>query len=145
MPQSEAVQGRSLLPVIEGVPANTPAIAFAESIKRTPDQKAVYFGKWKLRYRMNRNGSELYNLADDPGETNNLAGANPDMLKMLHNLLNKQMRENRELAKEIELQRVGISQQQLDDLEALGYVNGESETDESEVQEGTAREVEKEQ
>ncbi len=75
-PQDRIIDGRSIVPIIEGRPgARAPRDAF---FYRT---QGVRVGPWKLI-----NG-ELYHLGKDIGETNNVASDNPDVVKRLSDLL----------------------------------------------------------
>ena len=54
---------------------------------RTTPVSLIQSGDWKLMEFLEDGNLELYNLADDIGETNNLAKANPDKTKELHDCL----------------------------------------------------------
>jgi arylsulfatase A len=53
--------------------------------------QAIRSGQWKFKLA-DKPGDppELYDLSKDPGETNNLAKEQPDMVKLLHNVMNAQ-------------------------------------------------------
>jgi arylsulfatase A-like enzyme len=65
----------------------------------TPDgpginfKSAIRLGDWKLIYNMRSGTSELYNLKEDIGETNDLADRYPEKVKMLSALLSNHLRE----------------------------------------------------
>ena len=48
-------------------------------------------GDWKYIYYAAGYGAELFNLANDPGESKNVADSNLDMVKQLHNILVSQL------------------------------------------------------
>jgi arylsulfatase A-like enzyme len=71
---SEEFEGRSLLPVIFGH-AGKPMI-----VGRTMQERPSYSfrdGPWKLIYSVRSGQAELYQLANDPGETRGLAATQP--------------------------------------------------------------------
>jgi arylsulfatase len=56
-------------------------------------QQAVINGDWKaIRVQMKTKGvkTELYNLANDPSETTDVAAANPEKVKELESLMAKE-------------------------------------------------------
>lgn len=67
------LQGVSQLPVLRGETDSVRSTAFCESGPAGKQRKAIWKDDWKLLYRSGLNALELYNLADDPDETNNLA------------------------------------------------------------------------
>jgi arylsulfatase A-like enzyme len=54
---------------------------------KTPNSSAVRFGDWKIIVKKGGGGEELYNLASDPYETEDLAQQHPDTVKKLKRLL----------------------------------------------------------
>jgi hypothetical protein len=59
-------------------------------------QQAVRMGKWKaVRFGGTKEPIELYVLSLDIGETNNVAGAHPDIVKRMDSIM-KQAREGSE-------------------------------------------------
>jgi arylsulfatase A-like enzyme len=76
-------EGVSLLPYLTGegaveAPGGSllpPHIAYAEAIRQGPERKSVTARPHKVIYDIISTGREFYNLEDDPGETENLAGA----------------------------------------------------------------------
>jgi len=86
----KAIKGESLLPIIRGQ-EDKDRIAFSEtggvegphpSLEKA-NVKCVRDGKWKLIYNTFTNKTELYDIAGDPGETNNMAGSNPEKVDEL--------------------------------------------------------------
>ncbi len=88
IPDSLRSDGRSLVPLVEGDTASWPERLLFMSYPGEAGQRtrapAPYPGGMAVdgRYKM-VNGTELYDLDADPGETNNLAGEKPDVLKRL--------------------------------------------------------------
>jgi arylsulfatase A-like enzyme len=87
------VNGREVLPMtgrsfaallrgeIQATRSETEALAFAHG-----GQRAVFRGNWKALWIQPPNGAgdwQLFNLAVDPGETNNVAAANPQLMAEL--------------------------------------------------------------
>jgi arylsulfatase A-like enzyme len=72
LPSDRKIDGKNLLPLMEGRKgAKSPHEAFFYGTE------AVRSGKWKLK------GRELFDLREDIGETKNLAGDNPEVVKRL--------------------------------------------------------------
>jgi arylsulfatase A-like enzyme len=106
------MQGRSLVPLMLGTPDPHPLPAFSETNPcgwQCPEErkrhrlKAVRTPEWKLiRGDSNGNGRrELYHLATDPAERQNLAAARPDVVQELESLLARQERTNLRAAAQI--------------------------------------------
>lgn len=79
-------QGRALLwnyPHVWGLPG--PGIDFSCAMRKDD---------WKIIYNYVTGEKEIYNLADDPYEQNNLAVANPEQLKKLSSELGELLRNN---------------------------------------------------
>ncbi|MDF1814054.1 MAG: sulfatase [Verrucomicrobiales bacterium] len=101
LPAGQPLDGKSLVPVVTGKDATELADraifwhfpAYLQSYARTDQQRDPLFrsrpcsvvrkGDWKLHEYFEDGGFELYNLANDIGETNNLAGAEPEKLQEL--------------------------------------------------------------
>lgn len=84
-PQGVAIDGRNILPLASGEGA-------ADWSRETLFWQSGYYrvvrhGDWKLQVSENPNKRWLYNLAEDPTEQNNLAGARSDKLDELQALL----------------------------------------------------------
>jgi arylsulfatase A-like enzyme len=62
-------------------------VAFSEGINRGPERKSVTTHSWKLIYSIPAGEERLYNLKEDPGETENVIAANPDPRASLEGLL----------------------------------------------------------
>jgi arylsulfatase A-like enzyme len=69
-----AFQGRSLLPVIAGAPGRP--IVVSRTVWERP-RYALRDGRWTLVYDTANGDEELFDTADDPGETRNVAKERP--------------------------------------------------------------------
>ena len=78
---SRVYDGRDMLPVLSGQSKGPLHKTFYWQ-SRHDDKWAVRHGDWKLIAEDN-----LYNLKDDIGETKNLAGENPEVVKKLETLM----------------------------------------------------------
>lgn len=93
----EKVQGKSLIPFIEEK-ENEDRIAFCETgglngpwpSPKKHNVKAIRYKNWKLIYNMTPDTKEVYDLKEDPLETNNLAGKGLTKEKELWHLLKKE-------------------------------------------------------
>lgn len=118
------LQGRSLLPRLRGERATIDAALSEEgytelaSLRRPP---------WKLVVDEATGLARLYDLAADPGETTDVAAEHPDVTAELMQLRDEQDATN--VAWSARFQRdegdVELRPEQLERLEALGYVDGE--------------------
>ncbi|MEY4776279.1 MAG: Arylsulfatase [Verrucomicrobiota bacterium] len=93
----QALDGESLLPLMLGKSSTLKRDAIFQhfpgylgsgnGLWRTTPVSLVQMGDWKLMEYLEDGRLELYNLKDDLGETKNLAAANPDKAKELHERL----------------------------------------------------------
>lgn len=96
------LDGHSMLPLLNGghMPAERPIVwhfpAYLESnskegrennVWRETPASAIRFGNWKLVKHYITNVTELYNIADDPQETHDMAAANSGKVKQLQEML----------------------------------------------------------
>ncbi|MCG3125324.1 MAG: Multifunctional alkaline phosphatase superfamily protein [Phycisphaerae bacterium] len=117
-----AAQGDSLLPAIfEPEPAERRPL-FAESVKRGPEQVALYLGDWKLVAVGEPPAFQLFHLAEDPGEMHDLAALRGELVVEFRRILDLHVAANREAAAGRVAPRVTISADERRNLEALGYV-----------------------
>ena len=129
------MDGRSLVPLLlgdvrEGESNEASTSAYGESVNRmtyrfTPnlrdekDDLLFYMveGRWKyVLHLMRPKESELYDLKADPGETRNLIGENPEVVKRMESLLRA-----RKFLPRNQLQPQGTSPERAEALRALGY------------------------
>lgn len=90
----QVLDGESLVPLFTGKSATLKRDAIFQhfpgylgsgpGLWRTTPVSLVQMGDWKLMEYLEDGHLELYNLADDLGETKNLATTNPDKTKELH-------------------------------------------------------------
>jgi len=126
----ESVQGTSLLPLAFGEEASRPPV-FMESGRREPWQLSVRRGKWKLvhlpasedRTWLKRREVELYDIARDPGETNDVADLYPDVVRDLRLRLDEWLRATPEYRGRERTPLDSLDPRTREMLEALGYVD----------------------
>jgi len=90
----ENIDGKSFLPLLEGKQAKTLEDRalfwhFPHNYYETRPVSSIREGDWKLLEYLESGQVELYNLADDEGEGNNLAAAEPQKAKQLLTRLRK--------------------------------------------------------
>ncbi len=124
------VEGRSLRPLMDGLP-DEPRTAYADQLnlfdsnasmlKRRPNDDLVYCAmddRWKLIYRPRNPGlSELYHLADDPGELINEYENEPEEVARLLQILEESGGFVDEPFGE------SVDEEARERLKALGYLN----------------------
>jgi choline-sulfatase len=121
------LQGRSLLPAVQGGVAPSPAFAVAE---RQDLQRAIRFGPYKL-ILSSEGDTELYDLRKDRGERKNLARYRPVALRACETHLFEALRVPRALERpngmgaivRYEAEEAKIDRDLMEHLQALGYFN----------------------
>ncbi|MGH2624538.1 MAG: sulfatase, partial [Sphingobacterium sp.] len=96
------IDGRSLVGLLEGNSDNTwnarSLVWHIPNKWTTPDGPGINFfsairqGDFKLVYNMKQAKLELYNLAEDIGETNDIAGKNKKKVKELSDILSEKLK-----------------------------------------------------
>jgi len=125
----EGMVGRSLMPLIRKQPGEESDIYMARmwneprKDKNTremfvPETLAIVQGDWKLIWKLDGD-NELFNLAEDPLELNNLVSQSPDKEKALLEMLMK----HRDNIGPMPREAPKLSPQALKGLKALGYID----------------------
>ena len=87
---AEGLDGISLLPLLRGEEGQQEHDYLYFEFQELGGRQAVRQGPWKLVHMNVRNEKaayELYNLADDPGETVDLAASEPEKLAELQEIM----------------------------------------------------------
>lgn len=90
LPQSQSIDGVSLMPILRGETSLKREAVFWHFpcyVGRGVPSSAVRIGDWKLIEKFEDESLELYNLRNDPGESQNLAESQPGKAKELFNVL----------------------------------------------------------
>lgn len=125
LPVPEQMQGGSLVPLIEAEGDVSPG----EPLPLTSwssEGSSITRGDWKLVAGRHSDREQLFNLAEDPGERQNLIHLEPEIARELLELLEERLRRNSELVKRIGSPDTpaeeGFSEEERKRLELLGYV-----------------------
>jgi arylsulfatase A-like enzyme len=121
LPPLEGVQGTSLLPLMNGESLDLDLVGYGASIEPhtifgTSILRFVRKGRWKYIHKVN---PELFDLAKDPGELENLSADNPEIIEDLRAELSTLIEEAPERASGA---RTAIDTATAAQLEALGYI-----------------------
>jgi len=92
MPEAH-VDGASMLPFLNGKGAEPRTLVWHFPHRDHP-ASAIAVGDWKLVRHILGGDQEVYNLADDPGELNDLAARHPERLERLENMLNAHLKDS---------------------------------------------------
>lgn len=112
--------GESLLSLIEGNDNEYSGKYIVSEIARKI--LAVRDSHWKLILNNIDGKKELFNLKDDPGETNNLVDQNPDKFLELENVLNNHIARIESYRKEFTEPELEMNDEIKHKLKALGYM-----------------------
>jgi choline-sulfatase len=126
LPQPGGLAGRSFAAELRGGPAAPPAALYAESLVPLlhfgwSDLRVLREGRFKY---IQAPRPELYDLASDPGETRNLAGAQASRALALRTALGQVLDEERAQASKAGVEPLAAAPELLEKLGALGYVGG---------------------
>jgi len=118
-------QGLSLLPALADPPLDLVLPAYSESFYPRhafgySQLRSLRVGGWKY---IHAPGPELYRLDDDPGESDNLAGTEVERVERMRGALRRWIGEAPE-SKAGPDDQPGISAEQLERLQSLGYIGG---------------------
>ncbi len=116
-------QGRNLIPVIQGKSnIEEDRVLIAEQ----KDRIRVRKGEWSCVFsRTNPPKDELYNVKDDPEQSNDLASSNPEKVKELKQFYSRMMDSSKELSARFVVGKSSnpdLDEATKEQLEALGYV-----------------------
>jgi arylsulfatase A-like enzyme len=114
---ARAYEGISLLPVVEGAPGK--GVVLARTMQERPTY-ALDDGRWKLIHSLKTGRTELFDLAADPGERDDLFESEPLRTDLMRQELYRWLRDlHREQGSATEEQ---LTPAELEALRALGYV-----------------------
>jgi arylsulfatase A-like enzyme len=121
LPPLEDVQGVSLLPLMNGESLDLELVGYGESIEHhvvfgASVLRFVRKGRWKYIHKVK---PELYDLTEDPGESEDLSSAHPEVVEQLRLELLALIEEAPEQASGA---RTAIDPKTAAQLEALGYM-----------------------
>lgn len=122
LPIPEAVSGASLLPLIDGaVEESRPIFAVTYRPEAYSDKQAVIAKGYKYIHSLadDREWEELYDLREDPGELENLAPSNPEILDELRSMLGSRL----EGAAMASVNEAELSEEDIKRLRELGYIH----------------------
>ncbi len=121
LPEPAGMQGQSLGPYIAGRPPSHQPIAFSESVKLGAEQKGIYVGDRKLMLTPSTGRRQLYNIALDPYEQNDLAATGDPRLDELTRILSDRVTLNSQIAEGFNPATADLSPEDRARFEALGY------------------------
>jgi len=117
------LDGRSFLPLIEAGGAAQDRIAYSETLQpadSTAKLLAVSDGRYKLIRSLAGETVLLFDLAEDPGEKQDLAAARPDLVARLEELIDRYLAIEAPAGPRPD--EDGITEEQREELRALGYI-----------------------
>jgi len=123
VPDAALLRGRALpLGDPDDWPDVAPAPQFAETMARGLWLQSAIFRGWKLVVDRHRDRRELYDLAHDPGETENLAAQEGQRVERLSETIEAWNGGLPEGARPVKGREAELTQTEMEQLEALGYV-----------------------
>ncbi len=119
------IQGQSLVDILQDGPREAPA-SFSHVSAWGTDAHSILENDWRLIIDHRNDGTELYNLAQDPKELNNLAKAHPEVVKRLQGLLSSQRSVDAKLRKKVKAgkDKAHVDAAAQEELRGLGYGGG---------------------
>jgi len=118
-PIPQEMEGVSLLPLIENGESAFPEISVF--IERLNILKAVRTNSWKYIKNLKSNTEELYDLKNDPEETNNIISKNRNKANELKKILHDWMNEN-DYGDTKGLKDMNLKKTNVEALKSLGYL-----------------------
>jgi arylsulfatase A-like enzyme len=98
--------------------ADDVGVVFAEAVLWGDQRECLRSGAYKLIVNLENDAVELYDVVADPGETTNLAAAEPDRVAALREQL---VAERRHAAAGRDADRIELDAEMMRQLKALGY------------------------
>ena len=119
----ERMAGESLLPLLRN--DEPPAFDAVVTEKEVRGESALRFGfrteRWKFLYDGKTDRTLLYDLDDDPGETENVADANPDVVEEFERQLDARFKAIERTSADITIPDIETQPGVEERLQALGY------------------------
>ena len=123
LPVPENAQGTSLLPALDNEQMELNVYAERTETFDVPDKKkAIRTPQWKFILWPTLGTHELYNLASDPGEHQNLLERSPEIRDELQGEIEHWMRVNDDKGRAIRERQNDLDPQTIAKLRSLGYV-----------------------
>jgi arylsulfatase A-like enzyme len=125
---SNAVQGRSLVPLLRGGELEESAALSQNKLNRM--RFALRTPTHKIIHDLKQGVDEVYDLRVDPGEKNNLATRHPELAARLRKQLKDKVKSNRRWAEELGSDEEAatttedsvLTEEERERLQALGYI-----------------------
>lgn len=115
------MQAKSLLPLVNREVDNVWEYTFVESVD-DPVKKCLRNGKWKFIQTFGISAEELYNLQEDPSESDNLILQEPELAQDLRKKLGALVKANEMLSKSHLVKREKLDEKTIEQLKSLGYI-----------------------
>jgi len=120
---SQELQGRSLVPLLEGKAFDERPI-FGERVRISAKQQAIKNGRWKLIESLPiGRAPKLYDLVRDPDEINDRAATEPDRVRELQLSLEAHRERSAALRPQDQPPLVPLTDDDIERLKALGYLD----------------------
>jgi arylsulfatase A-like enzyme len=122
VPPPDGLEGKSLVPLMQGDGMDRPAYV-QNHYKNALVASSV--GRWKYVRRGQPRREELYDVATDPGETRNLAGERPEVLRRMADETTAWLNDQQRRAQAVQARRLPtlIPPEKARALRALGYTD----------------------
>jgi len=118
-------EGESLMPYIEGEEESKDKRVFCEGTYYFEKRKAIIENNYKLIMGMESGKVELYDLEQNPEETEDVSFVKPEMMEKMKKELSDWIEKNNQAPKDSKesANDEKIREEQLNQMKALGYVN----------------------